>query len=96
MECNCQKTKLRTVEEKKTLITRMNRLIGQMNGINKMIEDDRYCDDILIQLSAVDKGIKALANVLLDNHMHTCLVNNIKEGNTAIIDEVVDLFKRFQ
>ena len=74
----------------------MNRLTGQMNGIKKMIEEDRYCDDILIQLSAVDKAIKSIANILLDDHMHTCLVENIQNGNTAIIDEVVELFKRFQ
>lgn len=49
-----------------------------MNGIKKMIEDDRYCDDILIQLSAIDKSIKSLANVILDNHMHTCLIENIE------------------
>lgn len=97
MECGCNyKKKIRSEEEKKNLITRMNRLTGQMNGIKKMIEEDRYCDDILIQLSAVDKAIKSIANILLDDHMHTCLVENIQNGNTAIIDEVVELFKRFQ
>ena len=71
-------------------------LIGQMNGIKKMIEDDRYCDDILIQLSAIDKSIKSLANVILDNHMHTCLIENIENGNYEVINEIIDLFKRFQ
>lgn len=95
MEC-CSKVKVRSNEEKKQLITRLNRLIGQMNGVSKMIEENRYCDDILIQLSAIDKGIKSLANLLLDNHMHTCLIENIKNGNEEIVDEIVDLFKRFQ
>ena len=95
MEC-CTKVKVRSNEEKKQLITRLNRLIGQMNGVSKMIEENRYCDDILIQLSAIDKGIKSLANLLLDNHKHTCLIENIKNGNEEIVDEIVDLFKRFQ
>ena len=90
-----KKTK-RSDEDKNKLGTRINKLIGQMNGIKKMIEDDRYCDDILIQLSAIDKSIKSLANVILDNHMHTCLIENIENGNYEVINEIIDLFKRFQ
>lgn len=90
-----KKTK-RSDEDKNKLITRLNKLIGQMNGIKKMIEDDRYCDDILIQLSAIDKSIKSLANVILDNHMHTCLIENIENGNYEVVNEIIDLFKRFQ
>lgn len=90
-----KKTK-KSDEDKNKLVTRINKLIGQMNGIKKMIEDDRYCDDILIQLSAIDKSIKSLANVILDNHMHTCLIENIENGNYEVINEIIDLFKRFQ
>lgn len=90
-----KKTK-RSDEDKNKLVTRINKLIGQMNGIKKMIEDDRYCDDILIQLSAIDKSIKSLANVILDNHMHTCLIENVENGNYEVINEIIDLFKRFQ
>ena len=90
-----KKTK-RSDEDKNKLVTRINKLIGQMNGIKKMIEDDRYCDDILIQLSAIDKSIKSLANVILDKHMHTCLIENIENGNYEVINEIIDLFKRFQ
>jgi len=96
MKCCCDKTKVRTPEEKKSLITRVNRITGQMNGIKNMIEDDRYCDDILIQLSAIDKSIKSLANVILENHMHSCLVEDIKNDKYEVIDEIVELFKRFQ
>lgn len=94
--CCCAKSKVRSEEEKKSFITRLNRIIGQMNGIKKMIEEDRYCDDILIQLSAIDKSIKSLANVILENHMHSCLVENIQAGNLEVLDEIVELFKRFQ
>ena len=95
MDCCCKK-KERIEEEKKDLITRINRIMGSLNGIKNMIEDDRYCDDILIQLSAVDKSIKSLANVMLDNHMHTCLIEHIENKDYEIIDEIVDLFRRFQ
>lgn len=96
-KCCCgERTKLRSAEEKRALEIRINKIIGQMNGIKTMVLNDRYCDDILIQLSAVDKSIKSLANMMLDAHMHTCLIENIKAGNNDIVDEIVDLFKRFQ
>ena len=96
-KCCCDtRTKVRTDEEKSALGARINRIIGQLNGIKNMINENRYCDDVLIQLSAVDKSIKSLANVILDNHMHTCLVENVQAGNIAVVDEIVDLFKRFQ
>lgn len=90
------KVKRRTEEEKTAIINRLKRITGQMNGIVRMVEEDRYCDDVLIQLSAVDKAIKALANMLLDAHMHTCLVEQVKAGRLDAVDEIVDLFKRFQ
>lgn len=90
------KTKIRSEGDKKALSIRINKIIGQMNGIKKMVDDDRYCDDILIQLAAIDKSVKSLANVILDNHMHSCLIENIKDGNYDVVDEIVDLFKRFQ
>lgn len=97
MACECMNNKktTRSEEEKKKLISRINRIKGQLDGINKMVEDDRYCADILIQLSAADKAIKSLASVILDNHMHSCVLDGIKEGDLTKIDEIVDLFRRF-
>lgn len=95
-ECCSNKVKVRTEDEKKHLITRLNKVIGQLNGIKNMIEENRYCDDVLIQLSAADKSIKSIANLMLENHMHTCLVESIKNDEFTAIDEIVDLFKRFQ
>ncbi len=86
----------RSFEEKKTLVNRINRIDGQIHGIKKMIEEDRYCDDILIQLQAVNKSVKSLANLLLENHMYSCVAEELEKGNIEIIDEVVNLFRRFQ
>ena len=69
--CEKKDIKIRTDEEKKEITTRINRIIGQLNGVKNMVLEDRYCNDVLIQLSAIDKSVKSLANVVLDSHMHT-------------------------
>ncbi len=86
----------RSYEEKKTITNRLNRIEGQVIGIKKMVEEERYCDDILIQLQAVNKSIKSLANFILENHMYNCVTEEFLKGNTDIIEEVVHLFRRFQ
>ena len=88
--------KERNEELKKKLKTHVNRIVGQAQGIGKMIDEDRYCDDILIQLIALDKSVKSLANQVLENHMHTCVVDKIKKGDNQIIDEVFTLIRRLQ
>ncbi len=98
MSCEmCEvKTKKRTEEEKQKLINRINRISGQLNGIKSMIVDDRYCEDILIQLCAVEKSVRAISNIILDNHMHSCLIEHIEKGDYSIIDEISNLIRRFQ
>ena len=97
MSCpSCQKKTERSQEEKKKIISRMNRIIGQMSGIKKMIEEDRYCDEVLIQLSAIDKAIRSLSSLMLETHMHRCLIDQIQNGDFTGVDEVIDLFRRFQ
>lgn len=95
IKCSCRK-KLngRDEQSKKQLKNRLNRIIGQLNGINKMIEEDRYCDDVLIQLAAVDKSVKSLSAIILEEHMKSCVVQSLKRDQTEVIDEVVDLFKK--
>lgn len=86
----------RTNNENKIINNRLNRISGQINGIKKMVENDRECDEILIQLQAINKSIKSLANVIIENHMYNCVTNEFEKGNTDIINEVVSLFRRFQ
>lgn len=96
-ECSCCKKKEipRTEKEKSALISRLNRISGQINGVCKMIENDRYCDDVLIQLAAVYKSVKSVSAVILEEHMKTCVTESIKRGETEAVDEVIDLFKKF-
>lgn len=83
-------------KEKHDAITRLNRIDGQVNAIKKMIDEERSCEDVLIQLSAVDKAIKGLANSILEQYMHNYITENISSNKDELISEVVTLFKRFQ
>ncbi len=84
----------RTDEETIALKKRINRIIGQLGGIGNMIEDNRYCGDILIQISAVEKALQSLGFVIMKSHLETCVTEQIKDGNDKIIDEVMELFKK--
>lgn len=88
------KKKIRSEEEKEVLIKRINRIEGQVKGIKQMLENDRYCGDILIQISAIDKSLKSLGNEMLKSHLKSCVVAEIKKDNLAIIDEVSNLIKK--
>lgn len=90
----CKKTKHRTDEEKKKIQKRLNIIEGQIKGIKQMIEDDRYCADIVIQISAIDKSLKSLGNEILRSHLSSCVVEDIKNDRLEVIDEVVSLFEK--
>ncbi len=90
-----KKTK-RTEEEKDRLIKRLNIIEGQIRGISQMISDDRYCDDVLIQISAVNNALKSLGNNILEMHLNSCVVRDIKQGNTEILADVMKLIKKLQ
>ena len=95
MNCCDENKVIRSEEDKKNLINRISRISGQVDGVKKMIENDRYCPDILIQLASIEKSIKSLSSIILDNHMYSCVIKGIKEGDESKIDEVIDLFRRF-
>ena len=86
----------RNPDKKKDYTIRLNRIEGQLNGIKKMVEDDRYVDDILIQLSAVHMSVKSFANIILEDYIHSNVVNDLKQDKLDTIEEVVEMFKRFQ
>ena len=90
----CIKSKHRTKDEKKYLKTRLNTVEGQIRGVSKMVEEDKYCNDILIQLLAINKSIKSISNDILKGHLSTCVVDDIKNDKLEIIDEVMELIGR--
>lgn len=88
--CHCsQRKKERSPEEYKKLIHRLNRIEGQIRGIKGMVENNAYCPDILIQSAAVNAAINAFNKELLENHIRTCVADDIRNGKDEAIDELV-------
>ena len=92
--CCCHKTKHRSDEEYKALINRLSRIEGQVRGVRKMVENDAYCVDILTQVSAIQAALNAFNRELLANHIRTCVMNDIKNGNDEIVDELVQTLQK--
>ena len=79
--------------EKNEVIKRLNYIEGHLGGIRKMVDEDKYCVDILRQTYAVRKAIEKLETVILENHLHGCVPEGIKEGREeAVIEELVHLY----
>lgn len=60
-----------------------------------MIQNDSYCNDVLVQLSAVENSVKSLSNHILEKHLYSCVTRDLENGNLEIIDELIGLFKKF-
>ena len=92
--CACGKKTVRTEEQKKTLAHRLNRIEGQVRGLQAMLEKDAYCNDILIQTSAVQAALKSFSRELLRAHLHGCVARDIREGRDETLDELADTIGR--
>lgn len=96
MENNCCKKKTkRSIEDKKLITNRLNRISGQIKGVTKMIDNDAYCNDVLIQLTAIKNSINSLSSHILENHLYNCVTRDLENGELDTIDELISLFKRF-
>ena len=74
---------------KQQLANRLSRIEGQVRGINKMIEDDVYCDDILHQIFSVEAALTGVKKMLLEAHMKSCIIDRVERGDSAVIDELM-------
>ena len=93
--CNCKpRIKERSEKEYKDLLNRLNRVEGQVRGIKRMVEENIYCPDILIQVSAVKAALDSFNSELLSNHIRTCVTEDIKNGDESSIDELVATVKK--
>jgi len=97
-KCTCCgetcKKKERTPEDRKKLINRLNRISGQISGIKSMVENNAYCTDILIQVSAATAALNSFNKELLAEHIRTCVAENIKRGNDEVIEELVNTLQK--
>src|SRR5690625_2507357 len=90
------KTTNRDTEDKQALITRLKRIEGQVRGIQKMVDDDRYCIDIIIQISAINAALKQVGFSLLEQHTNHCVLHALESGDGEVaVQELVDVIKQY-
>lgn len=93
-DCCCDKHKHREDKEYKDLVTRLNKIEGQVRGVKNMIEEERYCVDILTQVAAIQSALNSFNKALLSEHIKTCVVDDIKSGKEDAVDELVETVKK--
>lgn len=79
---------------KKNFVNRLNRVEGQIRGIKGLIEKDTYCDDVITQIAATQSALNSVAKILLEEHLKTCVLERINEGDTEVLDEVLLTIER--
>jgi DNA-binding FrmR family transcriptional regulator len=92
--CGCGKSTLRTPEEYKKLMNRLNRIEGQIRGIKGMLEKNAYCTDILVQSSAVRAAVDSFNRELLASHLRSCVARDIRKGDDQVIEELLDTLQK--
>ena len=90
----CEKKTARSEEEQKKLIHRLNRIEGQIRGIRRMVEEDAYCNDILMQSAAVNAAMHAFNKDLIAHHLHHCVARDLRAGDERVIDELVETLQK--
>lgn len=93
-KCCCQKMTHRAEEERKKLVNRLSRIEGQIRGIRNMVENDVYCNDILVQCAAVNAAVNAFNKELIASHIRGCVARDIREGKDEVIDELVETLQK--
>ena len=88
MACACQRKKVRGDDEHRDLINRLSRIEGQIRGIRKMVEEDCYCTDIIVQVTAAASALNSFNREILQRHIKTCVTEDIKAEKTETVDEL--------
>ena len=81
--CCSDRKRQRTDEEYKRLMNRLSRIEGQIRGVKGMLENDAYCTDIVLQVSAINAALNSFNKVLLAEHIRTCVADDIRNGNNG-------------
>lgn len=92
--CHCDKKRVRSDEELKRLSNRLCRIEGQVRGLREMLNKDVYCPDILVQVSAVKAALNSFSRELLSEHVRTCVADGIRQGDDAVVDELVAVLQK--
>ncbi len=86
--------KVRCETERRDLMNRLKRIEGQVRGLQRMLEEDAYCPDILTQASAVNSAVNSFCRVLLENHIRTCVSADLRAGREEAADELCDTLQK--
>ncbi len=92
-EC-CARKKARTEKERAAIVNRLKRVEGQIRGIEKMVENDAYCTDIIVQVMASVAGLNAVNRELLSTHIRTCVTTDLRDGRTETAEELARLVEK--
>ena len=92
--CCSARRKVRGEKEYRDLMNRLKRIEGQVRGVQRMLDGDAYCPDIMMQVSAIEKALQSFNRVLLNEHLRTCVVNDIREGRQDAVPELIDTLGR--
>ena len=87
--CSCRK-RIRDEKEKRDLMNRLRRIEGQVRGLQRMLDEDAWCPDILTQASAVNSALNSFCKTLLASHLRTCVTDDIRAGHDETVDELMD------
>ena len=90
----CCRAKERSEKEFKDLMNRLKRIEGQVKGVQRMLEDNAYCPDIMVQVSAINNALNSFNKVLLAEHLKTCVVDDIRAGREDTIEELTETLKK--
>lgn len=84
----------RSQELIENLQKRLNRISGQINGVSKMINENRYCGDVLIQIAAIESALKEVGYIVLKDHLFTCVSSDIKNDDFSSLEEAIEITKK--
>ena len=90
------KARPRDPAQLKNLQSRLNRMMGQLSGIGRMLEENRYCGDVLTQIAAVESALTAFGYIVLREHLETCVADDLRAGRDESLDEVMDLIRKLK
>ncbi len=93
-DCACDRKKIRSAQEKRDLMNRLKRIEGQVRGLERMLDEDAYCPDILNQASAVNSALNSFSRTLLCSHLHTCVTEDIRAGRDEAADELMEVLRK--
>ena len=88
------------IKQKEDILKRLNKVEGQIRGVNKMVTEDRYCIDILTQTRAVVSAVRKVEDLIMKQHLHTCVTSSMRSGNeedkAEKINEIMDMLSKFR